>query len=214
MRDKNIRSRKSKLESRQVAPANFLIVCEGKQTEPNYFNGLKQKINEKYGQKVDVLIPNIEIKGTGLNTNSLVEYTKKVVNQSSKIYGQVWVVFDKDDYQDAQFEKAINTCEYGVAWSNPNFELWLLAHLKRVTKYVSKDDVLKELEKAFKENGLGTYKKNDKKIFEKLTADGKIKEAIKNCKQMEKQTCEYQKNASRNPTTMVYKIVEGLEEYL
>ena len=86
MRDKNIRSRRSKLESKQVAPANFLIVCEGKQTEPNYFNGLKQKINEKYGQKVEVLIPNIEIKGTGLNTNSLVEYTKKVVNQSSKIY--------------------------------------------------------------------------------------------------------------------------------
>ena len=214
MRDKNIRSRRSKLESKQVAPANFLIVCEGKQTEPNYFNGLKQKINEKYGQKVDVLIPNIEIKGTGLNTNSLVEYTKKVVNQSSKIYGQVWVVFDKDDYQDAQFEKAINTCEYGVAWSNPNFELCLLAHLKRVTKYVSKDDVLKELEKAFKDNGLGTYKKNDKKIFEKLADNGKIKEAIKNCKQMEKQTCDCQKNADRNPTTMVYKIVEGLEEYL
>ena len=58
-------SRKDRLKSKRLAPANYLIVCEGTQTEPNYFNGLKKKINEKYGSKVDVLIPNIEIKGTG-----------------------------------------------------------------------------------------------------------------------------------------------------
>ena len=32
---------------RQIAPENFLIMCEGKETEPNYFNGLKQLINSK-----------------------------------------------------------------------------------------------------------------------------------------------------------------------
>lgn len=37
---------------RQIAPENFLIMCEGKETEPNYFNGLKQLINSKYGDKV------------------------------------------------------------------------------------------------------------------------------------------------------------------
>ena len=67
MKDKEY-SRKSKLKSKRLAPANYLIVCEGKQTEPNYFNGLKKKINEKYGNKVDVLIPSIEVKGTGKNT--------------------------------------------------------------------------------------------------------------------------------------------------
>ena len=90
-------SRKDRLKSKKLAPANYLIVCEGKQTEPNYFNGLKKKINEKYGSKVDVLIPNIEIKGTGENTTALVKYTDKFVNYSNKRYGQVWVVFDKDD---------------------------------------------------------------------------------------------------------------------
>ena len=98
--NKNI-SRKDRLKSKKLAPANYLIVCEGKQTEPNYFNGLKKKINEKYGSKVDVLIPNIEIKGTGENTTALVKYTDKFVNYSNKRYGQVWVVFDKDDYSDA-----------------------------------------------------------------------------------------------------------------
>ena len=123
MRDKEY-SRKSKLKSKRLAPANYLIVCEMK------------NINEKYGNKVDVLIPSIEVKGTGKNTTDLVNYTDKFVNYSNKRYGQVWVVFDKDDYSNDQFDKAIRTCDYNVAWSNPNFELWILCHFKRVTKYI------------------------------------------------------------------------------
>lgn len=70
-------SRKDKLKSKKQAPANYLIVCEGKKTEPSYFRGLKKKINEKYGNKVDVLIPDIEVKGTGMNTTSIVKYTDR-----------------------------------------------------------------------------------------------------------------------------------------
>ena len=206
-------SRKDRLKSKRQAPANYLIVCEGKKTEPNYFNGLKKKINEKYGNKVDVLIPNIDIKGTGMNTTSLVKYTQKTVNHANKVYGQVWVVFDKDDYNDEQFNSAIDNCNYNVAWSNPNFELWILSHLKRVTKYMSKDDILKELEKEFQKNGLGEYKKNDDKIFEKVTSDGKLHIAIDNCKSMEKIN-ENGQASQKNPMTKVYKIVDGLKEYL
>ena len=212
MKNDNV-SRKSKFKSRKQAPANYLIVCEGKKTEPNYFNGLKKQINEKYGNKVDVLIPEIEIKGTGKNTTDLVKYTQKFVNYSSKVYGQVWVVFDKDDYSDEQFNSAIENCYYNVAWSNPNFELWLLAHFKRISRYISKDDILKELNKEFQNNGLGSYKKNDANIFEKITKDGKLYTAIKNCEYME----DLNKNrqaSEKNPMTKVYKIVDGLKEYL
>ncbi len=163
-------SRKDRLKSKRLAPANYLIVCEGTQTEPNYFNGLKKKINEKYGSKVDVLIPNIEIKGTGENTTALVKYTDKFVNYSNKRYGQVWVVFDKDDYSDEQFDKAIKNCDYNVAWSNPNFELWLSSHFKKINRYISKENVLQELSKEFQKKGLGDYNKNDTNIFEKVTS--------------------------------------------
>ena len=40
-------------------------------------------------KKVDVLIPDIEIKGMGKNTEDLIKYTQKYVNYSTKIYGQV-----------------------------------------------------------------------------------------------------------------------------
>lgn len=212
MRNNNI-SRKDKLKSKRRAPANYLIVCEGKKTEPNYFNGLKKQINKEYGNKVDVLIPSIEVKGTGMNTTSLVKYTQKTVNHANKVYGQVWVVFDKDDYSDEQFELAIANCDYNACWSNPNFELWLLSHFKKVNRCISKDDVLDELNKEFQKNGLGNYNKNDNDIFEKVTKEGKIHTAIENCKQME----ELNKNrqaSKRNPMTKVYKIVDGLKEYL
>ena len=159
------------------------------------------------------LIPNIDIKGTGRNTTDLVKYTQKYVNYSNKVYGQVWVVFDKDDYSDEQFNQAIKNCDYNVAWSNPNFELWLLSHLKRVSKVMSKDEILDELDKEFQRNGLGTYKKNDGKIFEKVTKDRKLDIAIKNCEYMEKLNKNGQAS-DRNPMTRVYKIVDGLKEYL
>ena len=212
MKNNNI-SRKDRLKSKRQAPANYLIVCEGKKTEPNYFNGLKRKINEKYGNKVDVLIPNIDVKGTGMNTTSLVKYTQKTVNHANKVYGQVWVVLDKDDYNNEQFDSAINNCNYNVAWSNSNFELWLIAHFKKVNRYISKDDVLEELSKEFQKKGLGDYTKNDTNIFDKVTSEGKLHTAIRNCEYMEKLNKDGQAS-QRNPMTRVYKIVDGLKEYL
>ena len=212
MKNNNI-SRKDRLKSKRQAPANYLIVCEGKKTEPNYFNGLKRKINEKYGNKVDVLIPNIDVKGTGMNTTSLVKYTQKTVNHANKVYGQVWVVFDKDDYNNEQFDSAIKNCDYNVAWSNPNFEVWLLAHFKKVNRYISKDDVLQELSKEFQKKGLGDYTKIDTNIFEKITSEGNLDTAIKNCEYMEELNKDGQAS-QRNPMTKVYKIVDELKEYL
>ena len=123
------------------------------------------------------------------------------------------MVFDKDDYSDEQFNKAVENCDYNACWSNPNFELWLLSHLKKVTKYVSKDNILDELNKEFQRNGLGEYNKNDADIFKKITKDGKIHCAIKNCEYMENLN-EAGQSSERNPMTKVYKIVSELTEYL
>ena len=213
MKSKELKGNKRKSDFLQVAPANYLIICEGKQTEPNYFNGLKKAINKKYGNKVEVLIPSIDVKGTGMNTKSLVKYTQRTINHSNKVYGQVWVVFDKDDYSDEQFDSAIKNCDYNVAWSNPNFELWLLSHFKKVNRYISKDDVLQELSNEFQKNGLGKYAKNDENIFNKAISEGRLHTAIRNCKYMDEINKDGQAS-KRNPMTKVYKIVDGLKEYL
>lgn len=210
---RNSYNRRNKVGTKKLAPPNYLIICEGKETEPNYFNGLKQKINEKFGDRINV-IPAIKVKGTGLNTESLVKYTKQYINKSPKVYGQVWVVFDKDDYTDKQFNNAILLNEYNSAWSNPNFEVWLLSHFRKVKNSISKNNTLKELQKEFEMANMGKYCKNDKEIFNKITACNRLNKAIENCKEMYECFKDICDNSSKNPCSTVFMLVEELSEYL
>ena len=89
----------------------------------------------------------------------------------------------------------------------------MLSHFKRIDRYISKEDVLKELCREFQKNGLGNYEKNDKNIFDKVTNDDWFDNALKNCEFMENLNCSGN-SSQRNPMTKVYKIVEGLKDYL
>ena len=203
---------RNKIDSKKLAPPNYLIICEGKQTEPNYFEGLKRRLNQRYEDRINI-VPYIKVKGTGMNTESLVKYAQKIVNQSYKMYGQVWVVFDKDEYSDEQFNNAIKLNEYNSAWSNPNFEVWILSHFKKLNKSMTKDETMKQITKEFSKVGLGEYKKNDKELFTKISGEGKMEKAIKNCQEVYK-LMRGQTPASSNPTTTVFMLVNDLKEYM
>lgn len=70
-----------------------------------------------------------------------------------------------------------------------------------------------ELNKEFQKNSLGEYNKNDSNILEKITNEGRIHTVIENCEYMESiEQCG--QALQRNPMTKVYKVVEGLKEYL
>ena len=75
----------------------FLIVCEGKNTETSYFNHFR--------------LPNvlIETVGLGFNTVSLVNKAIEIYSQKSigEKPDEVWCVFDKDDFTNNLFSKAI-----------------------------------------------------------------------------------------------------------
>jgi RloB-like protein len=62
----------------------ILIVCEGQNTEPSYFEQFK------------VATAVIEIVGTGRNTLSLVEYAAHLHQTKYQNFNQVWCVFDAD----------------------------------------------------------------------------------------------------------------------
>ena len=203
---------RNKIDSKKLAPPNYLIICEGKQTEPNYFEGLKRRLNQRYEDRINI-VPYIKVKGTGMNTESLVKYAQKIVNQSYKMYGQVWVVFDKDEYSDEQFNNAIKLNEYNSAWSNPNFEVWILSHFKKLNKSMTKVETLKQVTKEFSKIGLGEYKKNDKELFTKISGEGKMEKAIKNCEEVY-ELMRGQAPASSNPTTTVFMLVNDLKEYM
>ncbi len=99
--------------------ATILIVCEGENTEPDYFRRFR------------VANATVEVVGTGFNTVSLVKRAIELNRQDR--YDQVWCVFDKDDFGADVFDNAIQLAEakgLHAAWSNQAFEYWLILHFE------------------------------------------------------------------------------------
>ncbi|MGL4632300.1 MAG: RloB family protein [Leadbetterella sp.] len=116
----NLEREAPKLEEKPT----ILIYCEGKNTEPSYFN------------KFRLSSLTIDSFGEGRNTISLVEKAKQLCEK--KKYDQIWCVFDADPKQDnpkqlENFNNAIklaNKLNFGVAYSNQAFEYWLILHFE------------------------------------------------------------------------------------
>lgn len=213
--------KKRKEESKKLAPYRYLIVCEGTKTEPNYFLGIKNLIDHKYEDKVVVKKRKLDINivGTGRNTEDLVKFTVEEINKTKSLgelpYGNVWVVFDKDDFTDNQFNNAITQAlknGYKVAWSNEAIELWFLLHFEYMQSAVHRYQYIDKLNEYFNVLGLGKYEKNLDNIFNILKENGDLGKAIANAKRLRKMHEEIgiTKAAQMNPSTTVDKLVEEL----
>lgn len=206
-----------KKELKDPTPNSFLIVSEGTKTEPYYFDGLAKYINEKYGNGVDVEKPLIDTSGEGRCTVSLVEETEKIVACSKIIYSQIWVVFDKDDFND--FDDAIELGKrkgYNIAWSNQSFEYWIYLHFNFSDSALHRDDWVKKLDTIFKdykidENG---YEKNNSDIFNIATTKGSLKFAIQSAFRINDNYDSRQKPSQCDPCTNVHRLVLELEPYI
>jgi len=109
--------------TKQVKPT-ILIVCEGKNTEPSYFEQFK------------LSSATIKTVGKGFNTVSLVK--QAIALSKNGKYEKVWCVFDADPKpenpkQALNFNAAVKmatTKGFGVAYSNQAFEYWLILHFE------------------------------------------------------------------------------------
>ena len=188
---------------------HFLIVCEGKKTEPNYF--------KSFPKKVDNFVFDIECDGGEMNTLKVVETAIKLRNDSIQKYDRVWAVFDRDSFPAKNFDNAIlkakanNIC---CAWSNEAFELWYLLHfqyrntgMKRTEYQKAIEDeinkIWKNKKKRFK------YEKNAPDMYYVLQKYGKQGQAIKWAEQLTQQYND-EKFAAQNPRTQVYELVKQL----
>lgn len=109
---------------RKLEKKFFLIVCEGENTEPSYFNKFKLSTAK------------IKTTGEGYNTLSLVRRTAEIVEEEKakgRTYDYVWCVFDRDSFTPKDFNEAIRQAEangFFVAYSNQAFEYWLILHFE------------------------------------------------------------------------------------
>lgn len=198
---------KSKLEY-------HLIVCEGTETEPNYFQALKEKISNN--EKIT-----IKIVGKRRGTTNLLEEAKKDVLKSTNYISNVWLVYDKDDFSNESFDKVIEECKkinqqegtiYNAIWSNESIETWILLHFIKFDTPMGRRDCIRKINENFKRNQIGKYLKNDKFIYDKL--ETYLSDAINNAKWLDSKYTEDKKPSTMNPCTKVYKLVELLNKYI
>lgn len=216
---KRVRGRKVRKEAvRDLIPYRILIVCEGEKTEPGYFKTLKDLLEVKFRDLVDLKKVNlkelIEIDGSGKNTKSLVRHTLRLKAQASIPFGHVWYVFDKDSFTNEQFNSAIINAEkedIEVAWSNEAIELWFLLHFEYISTGITRYQYIDKLNYIFKSIGLGKYEKNMDGIYNILKEYGSQDFAIGNAKRLLKDGFNY---AGMKPATTVYKLIELLEGLL
>ena len=194
--------KKIKVASR-LTHLNYLIVCEGEKTEPNYFKALVNGRNS--------LVLTATIEGEGANTKSLIDIAIKKRDSSPIHFDVVWAVFDKDDFVD--FNEAIAYAKsYGIntAWSNESFELWYYLHFQFLDTQISRHQYIemlnREIRKVYPEFD---YSKKDESMYKLLEEIGNQGQAIKNAKALEGRY-EGSDYASHNPCTTVYRLVEEL----
>lgn len=194
----------------------YLIVSEGAQTEPNYFNGLKAQLPRGVFE-----ICSLKIIGTGYNTLSLANKAFRIrehwQRETLKPIDKLWVVFDKDNYSGETFQSTILQCTQPLsgidcAWSNESFELWYLLHFQAYHTPISRSNYPILLENHFKKKGLHgfKYQKNNKAIYALLNSYGSQAMAIKNAKALENQFEGVAMYALHNPCTTVHRLVEEI----
>jgi hypothetical protein len=182
-------------ENTRECKKTIFIYCNGKETEPNYFNSFREKLKLS-GVKIEVV-------GLDYNSKSLVDY---VIENKPSEYDEIWCVFDKDDFKD--FDNAITKAEnnkINVAYSNECFELWYYLHFEYLKSALHRDKYEEKLTKKLGQK----YEKNYKGMYDILKDKQKI--AIKNAKKLENENIHQNKIPSQsNPSTTVYKLVEVL----
>ncbi|MBU4338732.1 RloB family protein [Patescibacteria group bacterium] len=190
------------------------IFTEGEKTEVNYFESKKLEIEAEIRRRNI----KIEIKGTGHNTLSIVEYALDFIDKENiEINGsadsdECWVVFDKDSF-DKDFDSAINKAKasnIGVAYSNESFELWFLLHFNLLSSALSRELIKEKLGDVLQKKYSEKYEKK-KENMHFLIKD--LEEtAIKNAKYLIKMhECE-KSYLKKNPSTTVYLLVENLNK--
>lgn len=183
-----------------------LIVCEGTQTEPNYFKAFDVNRN----------LLRLDVLGLGRSKLSLVKAAcedKRKAEHQGVPYAHVWCVLDRDaqpsETRDrSDFKSALQKArahKIQLAYSNDCFELWYVLHFNFHNAAWHRSQYIDKLSKLLNKK----YVKNDPAIYKQLLNKQKI--AIRNAKKL---MADKRDPESDNPSTNVHCLVEFLNAYL
>lgn len=163
----------SSRESRKIV-VKFLIVCEGESTEPFYFR--------EFHRNQQNIHCDVDCQSAGKKTAPRQILNKAITlkENSGDKYDRIWIVFDKDETSDAEFNKVIQDAGKNgiqVAWSNEAFEIWYILHYNYMCNCMARANHSKALEDAInkgKSKSKFTYSKTYPKMYAILADKQKV----------------------------------------
>jgi hypothetical protein len=177
----------------------IVIVCEGKETEDIYFNGIRKEYR--------LATTHIKFIGLGMDPLKVVEKAKELKPD----YDYTWAVFDVESagphgQRHSRLEAAIAKADQvGIrcAISHPCFELWLILHFKLHTAYLNNEAarrMVSRLDCAY-----------DNKRFDFAKVWPLHQSALRNADQLDRQKrLDHPRLVDRNPWTTVHELVRQL----
>ena len=194
----------------------FLIICEGKNTEPEYF------------KSIPVKTATVNAYGKGSSRTKLVKDVIAIIKTEKDKEQEVWVVFDMDidvhsqniNQHKADYDHAIYLAQsHGInlAYSNDAFELWFLLHYQYFDNQWTRHQYYKRLSELWNCN----YEKEAKRIgfsktiYARLQKDERAseKQAMQRAKHLFDKQIEL-RYSEKNPCTKVYCLVDALNKYI
>jgi hypothetical protein len=137
-----------------------LIACEGKKTEPFYFEDIRKQYR----------VPSAHVRvlqADGTQPRQVVDFAEKTFN-ASKEYEWVFAVFDRDDHQTyhdaltraAALDNKLKNDErkhvrFLAVPSVPCFELWFLLHFADIQAFFHRDEIYRRLRQHIAEYDKG-----------------------------------------------------------
>lgn len=204
--------------------SSILVVTEGVNTEPTYFEAIK---NAFASPSVE-LVPHGAGRGDPKTlTDAALAYQKKRRKEARdkklsisqlEDFDQIWIVFDTDVLTPKKRTDGIAYAKskgVKVAYSEPCFEYWLLLH--RAESYTTAQmpkcaDVAPYLEKAYGWKGYDKNKAHCKKLIPPLVSKDSIKVAVKSSQRVRDYHTDAGTLFPANPSTDVDLIIEAINK--
>jgi hypothetical protein len=197
------RDTRSRGKTQTVLPrVRVLIVCEGKKTEPGYFELFT----------IHPTVREVKVIGTGMNTASLVKKTEEF-EENDGPFDEIWCVFDRDSFNAGDYDNAIakirSKSKYNVAYSNEAFELWFVLHFEFLNARIGRAQYIEKLS-----DRLGVkYEKNNPSLYRHIQEIGNEEQAMKWAERLLSEHMETSSLAEQCPSTTVHHLVKKLREW-
>lgn len=171
------RKQRSMAGTRRFKLGYYFIMTDTNRTEYNYLKGLYDALPEEVKRHINIRV----VRG---RTETLVDECRDAVNMTSQ-YTDPWVVLDKDENFDADFDAWIDKAErigIHVGWSNPCIETWFSCYFGSMLDSPKSNRCCSRFGDLYRQRVGEDYVKAEKDIYKKLCDSGDEKRAIERAK--------------------------------